>query len=267
MAHRNHATPPARANDDSFRVDIEVFGYRPMKMGVQNGNRLPGAPTHHAHHANASRGLHVRRIRLSVHALSPILRHQRRHWGHTSDTTNTSYTSSSGRRHFTFFNNHNKLYFNRVIFSMEGFKVSDDQVRIATETFKKFDKRGQDKISTNDLGPAFSALKVSIKPDLLKEWADEVDDDATGFIDLNGFLSVYGKILQNEQDEEDLRQAFRVLDKNRRGEIDVDDLRWILKELGDDLTEEEIDEMIRDTDRDGSGFVDFDEFKKLMTSE
>lgn len=69
---------------------------------------------------------------------------------------------------------------------------------------------------------------------------------------------MYGKILQNEQDEEDLRQAFRVLDKNRRGEIDVDDLRWILKELGDDLTEEEIDEMIRDTDRDGSGFVDFD---------
>lgn len=48
---------------------------------------------------------------------------------------------------------------------------------VATETFKKFDKRGQDKISTNDLGPAFSALKVSIKPDLLKEWADEVDDD------------------------------------------------------------------------------------------
>ena len=40
--------------------------------------------------------------------------------------------------------------------------------------------------------------------------------------------------------------------------IDVDDLRWILKSLGDDLTEEEIDEMIRDTDRDGSGFVDFD---------
>lgn len=34
--------------------------------------------------------------------------------------------------------------------------------------------------------------------------------------------------------------------------------RWILKGLGDDLTEEEIDDMIRDTDTDGSGFVDFD---------
>ncbi|VDL93940.1 unnamed protein product, partial [Schistocephalus solidus] len=128
----------------------------------------------------------------------------------------------------------------------------------ATEVFKKFDKRGQDKISTNDLGPAFRALNLTIKPDLLKEWADQVDDDATGFIDLKGFLIVYGKKLQDDQDEKDLREAFRVLDKNRRGEIDVEDLRWILKSLGDDLTEEEIDEMIRDTDTDGSGFVDFD---------
>ncbi|CAI2738658.1 unnamed protein product [Dicrocoelium dendriticum] len=83
---------------------------------------------------------------------------------------------------------------------------------------------------------------------------------ATGFIDFNGFLICYGKSLQEEQDERDLRDAFRVLDKNKRGEIDVEDLRWILKELGDDLTEEEIDDMIRDTDTDGSGFVDFDVF-------
>ena len=34
--------------------------------------------------------------------------------------------------------------------------------------------------------------------------------------------------------------------------------RWILKELGGDLTEDDIDEMIRDTDKDGSGYVDFD---------
>ncbi|VDM17381.1 unnamed protein product [Hydatigera taeniaeformis] len=247
-----------RTNDEAFRVDIEVFSYRPMRTSVLSTHRPADQPTHCYRGNPGGGGLRVRRLRLSVHALSPLLRRQHRHWRY-SDTT-----GCNSIRHIL---HGRKLYLNRVLLKMEGFKISDDQVRVATETFKKFDKRGQDKISTNDLGPAFSALKVSIKPDLLKEWADEVDDDATGFIDLSGFLLVYGKILQNEQDEEDLRQAFRVLDKNRRGEIDVDDLRWILKELGDDLTEEEIDEMIRDTDRDGSGFVDFDEFKKLMTSE
>ncbi len=65
------------------------------------------------------------------------------------------------------------------------------QFAVATETFKRFDKRGQDKISTNDLGPAFSALKASIKPDLLKEWADEVDDDGESLICPSSFKTVY----------------------------------------------------------------------------
>ena len=34
--------------------------------------------------------------------------------------------------------------------------------------------------------------------------------------------------------------------------------RWILKNLGDDLTEEDIDDMIADVDTDGSGWVDYD---------
>ncbi|CAH8627294.1 unnamed protein product [Schistosoma rodhaini] len=155
----------------------------------------------------------------------------------------------------------------RMAFKIDDFTIQEDQVKVAKDVFKRFDKRGQEKISTTDLGPAFRALNLTVKPDTLKEWADQVDDDATGFIDFNGFLICYGKKLQEDQDERDLRDAFRVLDKNKRGEIDVEDLRWILKGLGDDLTEEEIDDMIRDTDTDGSGFVDFDEFYKLMTSE
>ena len=35
-------------------------------------------------------------------------------------------------------------------------------------------------------------------------------------------------------------------------------IRWILKQLGDDLTEADIDDMIADVDTDGSGWVDFE---------
>jgi len=40
--------------------------------------------------------------------------------------------------------------------------------------------------------------------------------------------------------------------------------RWILKKLGDDLTEADIDDMIADVDTDGSGWVDFE--GKLLLS-
>ncbi|KAG5448199.1 20 kDa calcium-binding protein [Clonorchis sinensis] len=212
--------------------------------------------------------VYARSVRLSIVPLNPIYR--RKHHAQSVNPACTGikwqviqYPTSKRPRYYTWC----KRLIQKMAFKIDDFTIQEDQVKNAKEIFKKYDKRGQDKISTTDLGPAFRALNLKVKPDTLKEWADQVDDDATGFIDFNGFLICYGKSLQEEQDERDLRDAFRVLDKNKKGEIDVEDLRWILKELGDDLTEEEIDDMIRDTDTDGSGFVDFDEFYKLMTSE
>ena len=71
--------------------------------------------------------------------------------------------------------------------------------------------------------------------------------------------------LKEDEDERELREAFRVLDKGNKGVIPVDDLRWLLKSLGDDLTIDEIEEMIAETDTDASGTVDYEgELVRLM---
>ena len=59
-------------------------------------------------------------------------------------------------------------------------------------------------------------------------------------------------------DEKELKDAFRVLDKHNKGVIPVEDLRWLLKSLGDDLDDDDIEEMIIETDTDGSGTVDYE---------
>jgi len=155
-----------------------------------------------------------------------------------------------------------------MAFQIEGFDVSEDKVKSATQAFKKFDKRGQDKISTSDLARVFESLRLNLKGDKLKDLADQVDTEATGFIDLEGFLMIYGKQLKDDADYKDLKEAFRVLDKHKTGEIDVADLKWLMRQVADDdMTDDDIDDMIREVDSDGSGAVDFDEFYKLMTSD
>lgn len=69
---------------------------------------------------------------------------------------------------------------------------------------------------------------------------------------------MYEVKLREDEDERELREAFRVLDKGNKGVIAVEDLRWILRSLGDDLTDEEIEDMIMETDTDGSGTVDYE---------
>jgi calmodulin len=56
--------------------------------------------------------------------------------------------------------------------------------------------------------------------------------------------------------EQELLNAFRVFDKDNSGTISSDELRNVLKKLGEDLTDEEVDEMIRLADVNGDGSID-----------
>jgi calmodulin len=80
----------------------------------------------------------------------------------------------------------------------------------------------------------------------------------SGTVDFEEFLALMAKKTKEAEDEQELREAFRVFDKNNRGVIDTADLKIILKALDPDMPDEEIDQIISDIDEDGSGTVDFE---------
>jgi calmodulin len=56
--------------------------------------------------------------------------------------------------------------------------------------------------------------------------------------------------------EQELINAFKVFDKDGSGTISVDELRNVLRSLGENLTDDELDEMIKLADRNGDGQID-----------
>jgi EF-hand domain pair len=67
--------------------------------------------------------------------------------------------------------------------------------------------------------------------------------------------------------EKELKEAFRLYDKEGNGFIPTSCLKEILKELDDQLSDADLDGMIAEIDSDGSGTVDFDgERHKLLFS-
>ena len=70
--------------------------------------------------------------------------------------------------------------------------------------------------------------------------------------------------MQDTDSEEELREAFKVFDKDGNGFISAAELRHVMTNLGEKLTDEEVDEMIREADLDGDGQVDYEEFVKMM---
>lgn len=102
---------------------------------------------------------------------------------------------------------------------------------------------------------------------ILEELIEEVDADKSGRLEFGEFVQLAAKFIVEEDDEalqKELREAFRLYDKQGNGYIPTTCLREILRELDDQLTNEELDIMIEEIDSDGSGTVDFDgEFKRV----
>jgi calmodulin len=61
--------------------------------------------------------------------------------------------------------------------------------------------------------------------------------------------------MKDSDTEEEIREAFRVFDKDGNGFISAAELRHVMTNLGEKLTDDEVDEMIREADIDGDGQV------------
>lgn len=89
-------------------------------------------------------------------------------------------------------------------------------------------------------------------------------------MDFGEFVQLAAKFIVEEDAEamqKELKEAFRLYDKDGNGFIPTTCLKEILRELDDQLTDADLDGMIEEIDSDGSGTVDFDEFMEMMTGE
>ncbi|KAI5397774.1 Calmodulin-3, variant 2 [Lathyrus oleraceus] len=92
----------------------------------------------------------------------------------------------------------------------------------------------------------------------------EVDADGNGTIEFDEFLNLMARKMKDTDAEEELREAFKVFDKDQNGYISASELRHVMMNLGEKLSDEEVKQMIKEADMDGDGQVDYDEFVKMM---
>ncbi|OIT32141.1 PREDICTED: probable calcium-binding protein CML18 [Nicotiana attenuata] len=139
--------------------------------------------------------------------------------------------------------------------------------------FKFIDANGDGKISPLELTEILLSLgheELKAAEELAEVMVKEMDSDGDGFVDLDEFMSIMG--VENDQvfgdstkDIDELRGAFLVFDADKNGVISAKELRRVLISLGCvNCSVKECRRMIKGVDKDGDGFVNFDEFKEMM---
>ena len=93
--------------------------------------------------------------------------------------------------------------------------------------------------------------------------ADFQERGKTG-LELEEFLALMEEKLKELDVQEEIIEAFRVFDKDKTGFVSIEDMRKVLRRMGDgQLTSEEITEIIRDIDPEGSQAFKYEEYVRL----
>ena len=79
-----------------------------------------------------------------------------------------------------------------------------------------------------------------------------------GTIDFQEFLNLMTKTMKNNTQEEELIDAFKVFDSDGNGYIEPSELRHVMTNLGEKLSDEEFDELWREADIDQDGRINYE---------
>ncbi|KAE8677037.1 Calmodulin [Hibiscus syriacus] len=142
--------------------------------------------------------------------------------------------------------------------------MSEQLVSEFREAFCLFDKDGDGCITMEELAIAIKSLDQNPTEEELQNMIDEVDTNGNGTIELGEFLNLMERKMKETEADDELREAFRVFDKDQDGYISPHELRLVMINIGEKLTDEELEQMIREADLDGDGQVNYEEFVRMM---
>ena len=125
-----------------------------------------------------------------------------------------------------------------------------EQRGCSATSFSILDKDGDGAVTTEELGAVMRSLGQNPTEAELQDMINEVDADGNGTIDFPELLSLMARKMKDTDTEEELVEAFKVFDRDGNGFTSATELRHVMMNLGEKLTDEEVDEMIREADVD-----------------
>merc|ERR1711985_210987 len=144
-------------------------------------------------------------------------------------------------------------------------ELTEEQKQEIKEAFDLFDTDGSGSIDSKELKVAMRALGFEPKKEEIQKMVSDVDDDGSGTIEYEEFLKMMTHKILNRDPKDEILKAFRLFDDDETGKISFKNPKREAKELGERMTDEELQEMIDEADRDGDGEVNEEEFLNMRS--
>ena len=145
--------------------------------------------------------------------------------------------------------------------------LNDDQIREFKDAFDIFDEDVSGTVSTGELASVMRTLGQDIDEKEVGIMISEVDSDGSGEIDFAEFCTLMARQMEKADPEFEYKKAFKIFDKRGDGFIDEAELKHVMTNIGEEMTDGEITAMIKEADLDNDGKLNYDEFLNIMLAK
>ncbi|EAY18110.1 centrin, putative [Trichomonas vaginalis G3] len=143
-------------------------------------------------------------------------------------------------------------------------ELTEDQRLEIKEAFDIFDSDKSGSIDKHELRVAMRAMGFDVSKNEILEIMENKDPDNTGSINFQAFQEVVGDKMAQRDPIEEIRKAFALFDDDHTGKISIKNLRRVARELGEAMTDDELQAMIDEFDTDKDGYISEAEFIAIM---
>ncbi|KAE8724169.1 putative calcium-binding protein CML17 [Hibiscus syriacus] len=151
----------------------------------------------------------------------------------------------------------------------EPVKLDDEQIAELLEIFRSFDRNNDGSLTQLELGSLLRSLGLEPSSDQVEALIQKADTNNNGLVEFSEFVSLVAPEMLSEKSpygEQQLRQLFKMLDRDGNGYITAAELAHSMAKLGHALTAEELTGMIKEADTDGDGMISFEEFSQAVSN-
>eukprot|EP00057_Strongylocentrotus_purpuratus_P031829 XP_785794.1 PREDICTED: myosin-2 essential light chain [Strongylocentrotus purpuratus] len=143
--------------------------------------------------------------------------------------------------------------------------VTEDQLSEMQECFSLFDKRGDGKIDTEQLGDVMRANGGNPTQAEVRKLLQDFDSGHR--VPFEEFLPIMTATMKKKEQgtQDEFIEGLRVFDQEGNGSINLAELRHVLTNLGEKMTDEEVDSLVGGCE-DAQGQVNYEEFVKMVCS-
>jgi Ca2+-binding EF-hand superfamily protein len=148
--------------------------------------------------------------------------------------------------------------------------LSNEEMEEIKQAFDLFDTNNTGKINPAELKQAMQSLGFNDRNPTIFSMICDLDtpqNAKNGGIDLDTFVDAINNKLGDKESDEGIRRIFQLFTSDPNAtSIDASDLHRIARELGETMTKEELNDMLKRASSSGNS-LSFNEFRDIMTKK